>query len=1156
MTMTKSLDPHCRGHSAARLPRRPTAFAQRMFAGVLSTILLTAASFGQDEKDSSDGVYELSPFVIEASDEKGYSATSTLAGSRLKTPLRDVGASISVITEQFLEDIAADGPGDLLIYTAGTEIGGMGGNFAGGSLIRDGRPSQDAARETPESNQRVRGLAQAELTRDYFLTDVPFDSYNVERIAISRGPNSLLFGIGSPGGVVNNTTIKPLLSKDTAEISVRYGQHGSWRQTLDVNRALVEDRVAVRIAALNDDVTYRQEPAFEEDRRLFGAITAVLRQPQGDSFFGPTTFRANAERIDIESNPPNVTPPTDFFSGWWGVPFDVESVRPFVDSLSEDYWTDGTFHAKGTVNNLVNGYPWSVPEGKTGGERQQFLFPQFTFHYADATGGPSLGFADPELNALAGGIALVNWNQTDADRPIARRFISANPYRKLQGFAVPTIQDRKVFDYVNLLMSGTTNHAERDFETENYTIEQSLWRGNAGIEVSFDKQSQDRFVFFPFGGSFGAGAGFADLAVDISEFMTNDEPNPNLGRIAVRSMFLEDKRVEIDRDALRATAFVTLDGADLFGGDRAKFWFGRHTLTGLYFDQEIDTREERHRFGIDSNEVDPGFAFGDPKIGNWRRRMPVVAYLGDPLFDVASPGDVRITETINVDLPKDGEEHLGYYLDRDAGEIKTAKFFARRFLSGGDIGRREIESSAASLQSYLLDQHLITLFGVREDEQAVFSRVDFDGDDDPNTSEELPGGEFNPDAIALNPVPIDVSKGDTVTASIMAVYPEKWLGDLPLGADLRIFYNTSENFNPVGARRNVFNEILDPPSGETDEYGLIISLFEGKVSGRLNVFETTAANTTDPNVSAETRRSNDQVSTWLRQWIDVENDGIPLEDTGATEKGFSSYEEVYNEIMSFMPESNRAATRLGFTGAPGSRELVYNSIENVAATTSFAAKGWEFELTGNPTKSIRFLMNIAKQETVLTDIVPELDRLSASVLAAVEASPLSDLFPDNPSAIDEKTTFRSRYNGVVRRGVVNEQQKDGTISLEQREWRANAVIAYAFQEGLLDGFEIGSGWRYQSGAAVGYPNFVDPELGRINDLSRPYKTDDELNGDLWARYTRDLFGESVEWQIQLNVRNAIGSDDAIPLTINPDGSVGVIRVGPQTRWSITNTFRF
>src|SRR4051794_26084253 len=50
---------------------------------------------------------ELSPFVTTAGSEKGYVATSSLAGSRVNTPLKDIAAQIDVLTTEFLSDIAA-----------------------------------------------------------------------------------------------------------------------------------------------------------------------------------------------------------------------------------------------------------------------------------------------------------------------------------------------------------------------------------------------------------------------------------------------------------------------------------------------------------------------------------------------------------------------------------------------------------------------------------------------------------------------------------------------------------------------------------------------------------------------------------------------------------------------------------------------------------------------------------------------------------------------------------------------------------------------------------------------------------------------------------------------------------------------------------------
>ena len=68
---------------------------------VLSTIF-SAVSFAQEDTSSSGDVFELSPFVVDATGDSGYYASSTLAGSRLNTSLQDVAASITVVTPELL----------------------------------------------------------------------------------------------------------------------------------------------------------------------------------------------------------------------------------------------------------------------------------------------------------------------------------------------------------------------------------------------------------------------------------------------------------------------------------------------------------------------------------------------------------------------------------------------------------------------------------------------------------------------------------------------------------------------------------------------------------------------------------------------------------------------------------------------------------------------------------------------------------------------------------------------------------------------------------------------------------------------------------------------------------------------------------------------
>ncbi len=172
---------------------------------------------------SNGEVIELSPFQVVAEEETGYRATSTLAGTRLKTDLKDIGAAVSVVTDEMMRDLGAVNAEDILVFTAGTEVGGMSGNFRGDGLDRAGNNNE--SRANPSDNNRVRGLAKITNTRDYFVTDIPFNQYNSTALTISRGPNAILAGAGSPGGVLDRS-LKTATFKDRNEVTARLSGPG------------------------------------------------------------------------------------------------------------------------------------------------------------------------------------------------------------------------------------------------------------------------------------------------------------------------------------------------------------------------------------------------------------------------------------------------------------------------------------------------------------------------------------------------------------------------------------------------------------------------------------------------------------------------------------------------------------------------------------------------------------------------------------------------------------------------------------------------------------------------------------------------------------------------------------------------------------------
>lgn len=101
---------------------------------------------------------------------------------------------------------------------------------------------------------RVRGLP-ASRARNYFVYNFPIDSYNIERLDESRGPNSVLFGFGSPGGIINMSTKQALTGANFGSLEFAIGEVIDNRVQLDQNLVVIKDKVAVRVNALHQEKT-------------------------------------------------------------------------------------------------------------------------------------------------------------------------------------------------------------------------------------------------------------------------------------------------------------------------------------------------------------------------------------------------------------------------------------------------------------------------------------------------------------------------------------------------------------------------------------------------------------------------------------------------------------------------------------------------------------------------------------------------------------------------------------------------------------------------------------------------------------------------------------------------------------------------------------
>jgi iron complex outermembrane recepter protein len=236
--------------------------------GVLTAVLLSLATClppvrSQTAPPPDKEVIELSPFEVSTSSEVGYLATQTLSGTRLRAELGDVAASIDVLTEEFLRDVGATNLNDALDYVGNVSTWGKSGGIS------------EVENSVWFSNPyTARGFLTAATTTDFFdAPKSPLDFYNQNSFTVARGPYAILFGIGSPGGIVNTSRKRPLWGRELTQFQFRTDNYGSVRSTLDVSREIIERKLAVRAALLYDDRKEFLEPAGYLRRGAYAAVT-------------------------------------------------------------------------------------------------------------------------------------------------------------------------------------------------------------------------------------------------------------------------------------------------------------------------------------------------------------------------------------------------------------------------------------------------------------------------------------------------------------------------------------------------------------------------------------------------------------------------------------------------------------------------------------------------------------------------------------------------------------------------------------------------------------------------------------------------------------------------------------------------------------------
>jgi catecholate siderophore receptor len=242
----------------------------------------------------------------------GYRATRSATFSKTDMPLKEVPASVSVITEALIKDQAMQGIADVLRYVPG---------------------AHGAQGEGNRDQVMLRGI---NTTADFFVDGVRDDMqifrdlYNLERVEVLKGPGGMAFGRGGAGGVINRVAKKPQFGH-VGEAGIGLSSDGRLRGSVDLGEK-ASDTTAWRLNAVAEKGKGFRN-GVDLERHAANPTVTVLVSPR-------TTLTLGFEHARDERTADR------------GIPAAATTLRPFDTDAATFFGNAAQSEARSTVNGV------------------------------------------------------------------------------------------------------------------------------------------------------------------------------------------------------------------------------------------------------------------------------------------------------------------------------------------------------------------------------------------------------------------------------------------------------------------------------------------------------------------------------------------------------------------------------------------------------------------------------------------------------------------------------------------------------------------------------------------------------------------------------------------------------------------------------------
>lgn len=1078
-----------------------------------------------------EDVVRLSPFQVNEANTRGYFASSTLSGTRLNTDLADLGASITVVTKQQLLDTASIDINDVFRYEANTE-----GMFQYTEFTQDRTFYNETTTLSPQSANRVRGIGVANSARDNFAASksIPMDAYNTESLEISRGPNANIFGLGEAAGTVNWNVIKANPAREINQIRFQVDSYGGSRATLDLNRPLVKDTLAIRVAGLHEEKGFERQPSYEKIDRWTAAVTA---RP-----FKNTTVYGWAEHIEDRYNRANTTLPRDSISEWMNNGMPVWN--PNFGTTGGWRPLNGTTYTAVTAANEANQFPLGLSPGASG-------FFSTPSAYIDNGQIQRL-----EMNRFSDSATAPNGNGTrryEESGDIIRRSGNVLGYPPLILYQPLSIANKAQYDYTSTNFLPNTGHFKGDVMMAE--LEQRILDTQhhfLALQLGFMQEvvnTTDRNFFSQ------SDTATPYVSVDVNEFLLDGSPNPYflrpyLGASAPLTHVAKEKN-----NNFRGTLAYQLDFRKDAGWTK---WLGFHRFTAY--------GEYRHTWNTGLGARDRDVSDYSWTSGNDKLSLPIRSgvynlytryYLGGPITD---PG--AVIDHAPTTIPISSSVPLTWY--NNAGLKMTEPALIDSVIVSGNTKERELRTEGLVWQGYLWNDRIIPTFGWRSDRPRDRQSRNLNSNPtqsnttiDPATREhDLKWVYVFPDTTPWIELP-----GKTKTHGVV-VKPFSWLS---------FSYNEADSFLPADIAYDIWGHPLPNPSGKGNDYAVTFNLLKNKLTLKLNHYKTVQNNSRSGAITSAfpvriIRLFFDPAHplTWdaTNRRYNNDSDDFDLEQRAAT--------VLLAQNPNWTPDQAQQAAVSQFLAPLGMDQAFIDRIReigtnNFAEVNTVTSKGNELEVNYNPNDYWTVKVTGAQQQAVDTDLSTHVLDFLAQNLAPAQAIVLSGgTVPwwKTSASTNLNNTPENFYFVNVLTTLTQASANVGRPRPQTREYRAALLTNYRLagltENRWLKNLSIGGAVRWESRSVVGYYGAAPDPLYKnaiINiDPSRPIYDPARAYVDFKASYGFKILNGRSRCTIQLNVQNAFENGRLQPFVFNPDGTAWNYRIIDPRKFILSTTF--